>query len=377
MNKRLFIIILVVLVAFLAGWIYYISSQAKQAASIERISVDWWGSAHADVTARAFTFWNGNDPAEIPPNCAKCHSGPSFIDFLGQDGSTEFSVDQPGPIERVITCEVCHNEKANALEMVTFPSGEMLNLGLGNALCGSCHSGLSAGSRVASVVAEISDDDQVPEARFITPHYYYAATTLYGSEAKGGYEYADASYVGKFYHAEPVQTCTQCHDPHSLRINRDFKGENVNLCATCHSNVTGFADYKEIFVDGVDYDADGTVEGMYHEIQGVQAVLYEAIQLYAKEVIGTPIIWADRNPYLFVDTNGNGEADEDEVVGANAYTEFTPRLMRAGFNYQFSIEDPGAYIHNGKYILQLMVDSIADLASVVDFSFSGLVRPAG
>jgi hypothetical protein len=51
--------------------------------------------------------------------------------------------------------------------------------------------------------------------------------------------------------------------------------------------------------------------------------------------------------------------------------------MRAGFNYQFSIEDPGAYIHNGKYILQLMVDSIADLASVVDFSFSGLVRPAG
>jgi hypothetical protein len=116
---------------------------------------------------------------------------------------------------------------------------------------------------------------------------------------------------------------------------------------------------------------------MYHEIQGVQAVLYDAIKLYAKEVIGTPIIWADSNPYLFIDTNGNGEADEDEAVRTNTYTEFTPRLLRAGFNYQFSIEDSGAYIHNGKYVLQLMYDSIADLASVVNFSYDGLVRPAG
>ena len=118
--------------------------------------------------------------------------------------------------------------------MVTFPSGETVELGKSNAICGSCHSGLSAGSRVTSVVAEIGDDEPVPDARFVTPHYYYAATTLYGSEAKGGYEYADAAYVGKFYHAEPVQSCIQCHDPHSLRINRDFEGENVSLCATCH-----------------------------------------------------------------------------------------------------------------------------------------------
>ncbi|MBM3138428.1 MAG: hypothetical protein FJZ98_09605, partial [Chloroflexi bacterium] len=370
-------IILVALVAFLAGWIFYISNQAKQTASIDRISVDWWGSAHADVTAQAFTHWSEDDPAEIPPNCAKCHSGPSFIDFLGQDGSAEFSVDKPGPIERVITCEVCHNEKAHALEMVTFPSGETLNLGFGNATCGTCHSGLSAGSRVTTVSAEFTDDQQIPDASFITPHYYYAAATLYGSEARGGYEYADASYIGKFYHAEPVQTCTQCHNPHSLRINRDFKGENVTLCGTCHSNVTGFADYKDIFVDGVDYDTDGAVEGLYHEIQGVQAILYQAIQLYAKEVIGTPILWADSFPYLFVDTNGNGTADEGEINFGNSYKVFTPRLLRAGFNYQFSIEDPAAYIHNGKYVLQLMYDSIADLASVVEFPYDELVRPTG
>ena len=375
MNKRLFIIILVFLGLFLTGWIYYISSQTREAASINKISVDWWGSAHADVTAEAFTHWNEDDPPLIPPNCAKCHSGPSFIDFIGQDGSAEFSVDAPGPIERVITCEVCHNEKAHALENVTFPSGETLKLGEGDAICGTCHSGLTAGTRVTTVVADYGDDEVIPDASFVTPHYFYAATTAYGSEAKGGYEYSDKTYAGKFYHAEGVQTCTECHEPHNLRIQKEYKGENVNLCATCHSNVTGYPDYKEVFVDGVDYDADGIVEGLYHEIQGVQVALYRAIQLYASEVIGSPIIWADQHPYLFVDSNGNGEVDEDEVRRVNAYSKFTPRLLRAGFNYQFSIEDPGAYIHNGKYVLQLMYDSIEDLASVVKVTYSDLIRP--
>ncbi len=98
MNKRIFILVLVFLGVFLAGWIYYLSSQTKAAALIEKISVDWWGSGHADVTSRSFTYWNTADPAEVPANCAKCHSGPAFLDFLGQDGSIQFKVDAPGPI---------------------------------------------------------------------------------------------------------------------------------------------------------------------------------------------------------------------------------------------------------------------------------------
>lgn len=375
MDKRLFIIILVLLTAFLAGWFYFISSQAKETASIEKISVDWWGSGHADVTSRSFTHWNEDDPPQIPPFCAKCHSGPAFIDFLGQDGSAEFSVDEPGPIESVITCEVCHSEKAHALETVSFPSEELVQMGKGNALCGSCHSGLSAGGSVGEVTAEFGDDEVVPDASFVTPHYHYAAATAYGAEAKGGYEYPGKSYVGKFYHADGVQTCTECHDPHSLKIRNEYEGENVDLCAACHSNVTGFEDYKDVTVVGVDYDADGVAEGIYHEIQGLQSALYAAIQRYSLEIIGTPIIWADRNPYLFIDINGNGEVDEGEASSDNGYTEFTPRLLRAGFNFQFSKKEPGAYVHNGKYMLQLLYDSIEDLNEGVDAPSGGMVRP--
>jgi len=374
MSKRYFVIILAAFCLFLVGWIYYISNQAKTTASIEEISVDWWGSGHADVSAEAFVHWSEDEPAEIPERCAKCHSGPSFLDFLGQDGSEEFVVDAPGPVEQVITCEVCHNEKAHDLERVTFPSGEELSLGAGNAVCGSCHSGMTAGTRVASTIADFDDDELVPDASFINPHYYYAAATAYGSEAKGGYEYTGKSYVGKFYHADGVQTCTECHDPHSLHMRKDYEGENATLCSACHSNVTGYKDYREVFVDGVDYDADGNVEGLYHEIQGLQSVLYNAIQLYAEEVIGTPIIWANQYPYLFKDTNGNGEADEDETIFPNAYSSFTSRLLRTGFNFQYSVKEPGAYVHNGKYMLQLLYDSIEDLAEVVDVPMDDLIR---
>jgi predicted negative regulator of RcsB-dependent stress response len=41
MNKRVFIVFLVLVVALLAGWIYYISSQSRQPIPLQKISVDW------------------------------------------------------------------------------------------------------------------------------------------------------------------------------------------------------------------------------------------------------------------------------------------------------------------------------------------------
>jgi hypothetical protein len=49
--------------------------------------------------------------------------------------------------------------------------------------------------------------------------------------------------------------------------------------------------------------------------------------------------------------------------------------MRAAFNFQFSVKDEAGYLHNGDYMLQLLYDSIEDLAQVVELDTSGLVRP--
>lgn len=46
----------------------------------------WVASAHNDAESEAFVHWDADDPAQIPENCAKCHSTPGYIDFLGADG---------------------------------------------------------------------------------------------------------------------------------------------------------------------------------------------------------------------------------------------------------------------------------------------------
>ena len=131
-----------------------------------------------------------------------------------------------------------------------------------------------------------ADDELVPDASFITPHYFYSAATWLGGEAKGGYEYPDQTYVGRFNHANGVQTCTQCHDPHSTRIKKNPANLDANLCGACHSNVTEFADYRDIFVEGVDYDTDGTVEGVFHEIEGLRNILMQSMQDYTEGKLG-------------------------------------------------------------------------------------------
>jgi hypothetical protein len=99
-------------------------------------------------------------------------------------------------------------------------------------------------------------------------------------------------------------------------------------------------------------------EGVTMEIAGLQEILYGAIQAYGGDVAGTPIVYdAASYPYFFADVNGNGEADEDD----ERYASWTPRLVKAAYNYQVSFKDPGDFAHGGKYIIQLLYDSIEDL----------------
>lgn len=87
-----------------------------------------------------------------------------------------------------------------------------------------------------------------------------------------GFQYEGKTYAGTFKHAEPVNSCTECHDPHSLHT-QSVTGSDANLCSTCHSDVKSYQDYKKISMSKVDYDGDGTAESTYDEIEGMRAVL--------------------------------------------------------------------------------------------------------
>jgi hypothetical protein len=223
-----------------------------------------------------------------------------------------------------------------------------------------CHQGRASTGSVDGAIAEagLADDDTASEELgFVNIHYYAAAATQYGTLAMGGYQYEGKAYDAKFAHVEEIDTCFTCHDPHTLEIK-------VETCAECHTDVASKEDLKNVRLQGstVDYDGDGDVtEGVFHEIEGLQGILYPAIQAYASDA-GVSIVYdSHAYPYFFIDTNGNGEADEDEAAYPNRYNAWTGRLLKAAYNYQTSIKDPGAFAHGGKYIIQLLYDSIEDL----------------
>ena len=58
----------------------------------------WAASGHADAEAEAFVHWDEDDPAEVPARCAKCHSTPGYLDFLGLDGTEAGAVDNAAEI---------------------------------------------------------------------------------------------------------------------------------------------------------------------------------------------------------------------------------------------------------------------------------------
>lgn len=318
--------------------------------SEEEIEAAWESSAHADAKATAFTRWDNDDPPEIPVNCAKCHSTLGYHDFLGLDGTTPGQVDNPAPIGTTIECEACHNDVSDSKTIATMPSHlELSNLGQ-NSDCMECHQGRASGIQVAEPINGLPADELNTEIRMPGVHNNAAGPTLYGSQAHGGYQYEGKIYAERYAHIIEFSSCNECHNAHTLQIDPE-------RCSVCHLGVQTTDDFINIRTSRLDYDADGNItEGMAGEIETMEARLLIAINLYVAER-------EELDPIEIGRRITNGEGDN--------YTTWTPRLMRAVYNYQYSTFDSGGYSHNPQYTLQLLYDSIDDLGG----SLSGLIRP--
>ena len=328
---------------------------------------EWSTSAHADKTAEAFNHWNADDAKEVPAGCAKCHSSTGYAAYVaGIEQDQAFTLDKGVPVGEVVSCNACHDPATQNLSVIPFPSGLTVTVEGPEGRCLVCHQGRAAGSTVDAAIAKQApaDDDTVAnKLGFTNVHYKAAAATLYGTEVKGGYEYPGKAYDVKFEHTEGIDTCVDCHDQHTLEVK-------VESCF-CHELKT-IDDAKNIRETGSleDYNGNGdTTEGMYYEVKGLQDTLLQAVQMYATEVSTGAIAYnAAAYPYFFYDANANGSADE----GEGAFKGWTGRLLKAAYNYQFSIKDPGSFAHNGKYIVELLFDSIESLneklANPIDMS---------
>lgn len=325
----------------------------------------WRSSPHADLSKEAFRHWDEEEDKLIPEVCSKCHSTTGYLEYLGADGS------EPGVVTKQeidpahapgVACMACHNKVAQTMTTVKFPSGDEPEVFTSDIRCMTCHGGRASSVQVNAKMEELGnpDPDSTPEGLgFINIHYRPAAATRFGGEVRGGYEYDGKDYAGYYFHDRDSQTCNDCHSPHTLEVK-------VAACTECHDEVdpANAESMRLVRSSKADYDANGdTSEGIHAEIKVLHDTLFEAITAYANDVVGEPVVFRPAPyPYFFNDLNKNGVADDDEAVRANGYKFWTPRLLKAAYNYNFVKKDPGGYTHNPYYQLQLAYDSIEDLA---------------
>ena len=340
-------------------------------------------AGHFAGNTMPFRDWDST--GVVPAACAKCHSAtgmPQFIANAGTEVVTKSGVQITGvvgqPVSNGFECKTCHNTakmpERLAVTSVAFPSGVSLTFSTtkddkGNLipvdanLCIECHQGRESTLTMNNALAAFTDLDKAdPAVKFRNVHYLAAGATLFGTEAKGMYEYAGKTYDGRNMHVDAYNTCTDCHDAHSLTVK-------TKDCATCHK----VDDPKKIRMSKESYDGStDATEPMATVVDNFKTKLYAAIQKYAKDKGGVAILYDPASyPYFFLDKNADGKPDVDDKGAVISYNAFTPRLVKAAYNLQYATKDPGAFAHNPKYILEGLYDSIQDLGGDV----TGLVRP--
>jgi hypothetical protein len=362
------------------------------------INEQWAASAHAGhflpagiVDTPPFAD-EGHDWKAGSDACKRCHTATGFRDIANdQDNyvAPAFPDDfvATGLQQELIYCWACHYNNRGGLRPVTtggvpgviFPSGAVASLedspGSGtyhSHVCMLCHQGRESGVDVQEAI----DSEDVH--RFINIHYYAAAATLFGSEVNGGYEYPGKTYVGR--NTFPGHTaigktiCVGCHmrlnetEPFGEPPDHHFLPELTD-CNGCHTEVTTSFEQNRGFVT-TDYDGDGnTTEGLRFEVLTLENALLAAIQNYAENTIGTCIAYDENSyPYYFVDANCNGVVDADEE---DRYELLDDTLLPAAYNLQVSKKEPGGCLHNHRYVIQLLIDSI----QAVGGSVAAYTRP--
>lgn len=312
--------------------------------SIEVLGGDVSGLARSDAghfagNTEAFRHWD--EDGEVPASCSKCHSATGLPQFLKEDANIS------NEIANGFECATCHNEEAwperYEVASVTFPSGAEVSFGGkdddgnfvaddGN-LCLTCHQGRESKVSVDANIARGSFG-------FRNIHYFAAGATLFGADVQGAYMYDGKEYAG-YFEEHPLNTCQSCHNVHELK-------PKIETCEGCHAG----QEFEEIRINAPDYDGDATDEGVAGELESLAESLYAEIQKYT-EAQGTKAVYnPGRYPYWFDEAG--------ERFGA-----FDAISLKAAYNYQYYQKDPGAFVHNGKFVAQILIDSIADLGGDV------------
>jgi hypothetical protein len=330
-------------------------------------------------------------------SCTRCHTSGGYQDYVGVDGSADYLGNADGTWKTTptntltadtqacrdagtcnpaafkygaLTCVTCHNARTDpnvpgtGIATIVFPSDKKVTTDKSTALCGQCHGARNSTKQINAKIASTGPDAAL-SGTFTNPHYAGAAATLFGADAQGWAEYPGMVYTKANKHGG-LASCTDCHDPHTGALPADG-AEITAKCGACHFDELSGApvatylqleESRQFGFEG-DIDGDGVQEPLKEEIEALTELVYAAMKVYATNVVGTSIVYdGESNPYFFVDANGDGVKDATETT---SYASFTPRLLRAAFNYKWSHAEAGAWAHNPRYAIEVLYDALFDL----------------
>jgi len=295
--------------------------------------------------------------------CQKCHTNEGFIEYAAT-GKVDPKKTIQNPSE--IGCFTCHapHERGNfslrKLTPVTLANGVVFDMGKGN-LCANCHQ------------ARVMPKDEVRvRAILFEPwgaHHGPQSDMLLGTNA---YEFPGKTYSKSAHASLPEANCVTCHmsqpttpryalspsiGGHSMRLGGEVHEAptlNVAGCKTCHSDIKQVP-RREVFdiKAGADYDGDGAIEPVQDEVQGLLEKLSNKQGTGALQKISNPIFDAKGK---FVEANKTQQPIE---------------VVASLYNYKFVLEDGSRGVHNTRYAVQLLMDSLKSL----DKNFDDSRRP--
>jgi hypothetical protein len=297
--------------------------------------------------------------------CQKCHTNEGFISFTqkGEPDPNDFVAEasQPG-------CSTCHapHEKGDfslrRISPVTLENGKVFDVGHGN-LCATCH---RATADAAKMVVPMPANKIFP---FWGSHHGPQADIVMGTNA---YEFPGKKY-GSSAHKDIVNDgCISCHmslpkgraalspeiGGHSFQIEGKVHGAdtlNLSACISCHRDVSQVRG-KIVFsiMAQEDYDHNGKKEPFELEVQGLLERFVNKDGTGLLQKLNPPFYKPDGS-FNFVRSDALRPVDE----------------VAAFYNYRMIVDDKSSGIHNTKYVIQVLYDTI----QAMDPGFDVSLRP--
>jgi hypothetical protein len=197
------------------------------------------------------------------------------------------------------------------------------------------------------------------------PHHGPQADMIAGTNA---FAYEGKTYANSAHTTVVKDTCITCHmtlpegryglspaiGSHSFNIAGEVhEAETLNTagCLSCHKDMTQVKGAPVFNKSAAaDYDNDGRVEPLQQEVKGLLEVLVNPAGSGLLQRLSPPMYKADGS-WNFV---REGKRTKMEVA--------------ALYNYKFVLEDRSLGIHNAKYAIQILYDTIVSLKPGFDVS---------